>query len=81
MNIFVLTATVSSNCFATKVRQTKTLLALAVTMVLSEYSHLSLLSPRAVKGRLPRLGEVPLAVHAQPQVVTAARRSPFNNKL
>jgi len=75
MNIFVRIATLSLNCFATKARQTKAPLALAVTMALNEYSPLSPLFLRAVKGHLPRLGEAPPAVHALPRVVPAAKCS------
>ena len=75
MNIFVLIATLSLNCFATKARQTKVPLALAVTMALNEYSPLSPLFLKAVKGHLPRLGEVLLVVHALPQAVPAAKCS------
>jgi len=75
MNIFVLSATLSLNYFATKARQTKVSLALAVTMALNEYSPLAPLFLRAVKGYLPRLGEVPLVARALPQVVPVAKCS------
>jgi hypothetical protein len=74
MNIFVLTANVSLNCFAARARQTKVSLVLAVTMAPNGYSHLSL---RAAKGHLPRLGEVPPAVRALLQVVPPAICSPL----
>jgi len=69
------------NCFALKPEQTKVPLAPAVTMAQSEYSPLSLLFLKAVKGRLPRLGEVPLVARALPQVVTPAKYSSFGDKL
>ena len=75
MNIFVLSATLSLNCFANKARQPKVSLALAVTMALNEYSPLLPLFLKAVKGYLPRLEEVPLVAHALPQVVTPAKCS------
>jgi len=74
MNTFALIATISLNCFASKPKQTKTPLAPAVTMAQNEYSPLSPLFLKAVKGHLPRLGEVPVA-HALPQVATPARYS------
>jgi hypothetical protein len=76
MNIFALIVTSSLNCFATKAKQMKKPLAPAVTMALSAYSPLSPLLLKAVKGRLPRLEEVPLVAHAPPQVVTPAKYSP-----
>jgi hypothetical protein len=76
MNIFVLIAPLSLNCFATKAKQTKVPLAPAVTIALNEYSLLSPLFLKAVKGPLPRLGEVPLVAHALPQVVPPAKYSP-----
>jgi len=75
MNFFVLLATTSLNCFAIKPKQPKTLLAPAVTMAQKEYYPLSPLFLKAVKGHLPRLGEVPLVAHALPQVVTPAKYS------
>jgi hypothetical protein len=81
MSIFVLIATISLNCFATKPKQTKTPLAPAVTMALNEYSPLSPLFLKAVKGHLSRLGEVPLVAHALPQVVTPAKYSSLSEKL
>jgi len=81
MNIFVLIATLSLNHFATKSKQTKTPLALAVTMAQNEYSPLSLLFLKAVQGHLPRSGEVPLVAHALPQVVTPAKYSSPSEKL
>jgi len=81
MNIFALIATISLNCFVTKTKQTKTPLAPAVTMALNEYSPLSPLFLKAVKGHLPRLGEVPLVAHALPQVVTPAKYSSLSEKL
>jgi hypothetical protein len=66
MSIVVLTAILSLNCFASKARQTKMPLARAVTMALNEYSPLLPLFLKAVKGHLPRLGEVPLVAHALP---------------
>jgi hypothetical protein len=76
MNIFVPIVTLSLNYFATKAKRTKMPLALAVTMALHEYSPLSPLFLKAVKGHLPRLGEVPLVAHALPQVVPPAKYSP-----
>jgi hypothetical protein len=76
MNIFALIVTLSLNYFAAKAKRTKMPLAPAVTMVLHEYSPLSLLFLKAVKGHLPRLGEVPLVAHALPQVVPPAKYSP-----
>jgi hypothetical protein len=81
MNIFVLIVTLSLNYFATKAKRTKMPLALAVTMALNEYSPLSPLFLRAVKGHLPRLGEVPLVAHALPQVVPLAKYSSLSKKL
>jgi len=81
MNIFALLVTLSLNCFATKPKQTKVPLAPAVTMALNEYSPLSPLFLKAVKGHLPRLGEVPLVAHALPQVVTPAKYSSLSEKL
>ena len=81
MNIFVPIVTLSLNCFATKPKQTKLPLAPAVTMAQNEYSPLLPLFLKAVKGHLPRLGEVPLAAHARPQVVTPAKYSSPSDKL
>ena len=81
MNIFALIATISLNCFVTKTKQTKTPLAPAVTMAQNEYSPLSPLFLKAVKGYPPRLGEVPLVAHALPQVVTPAKYSSLSEKL
>ena len=81
MNIFALIVTSSLNCFATKPEQTKVPLAPAVTMALNEYSLLSPLFLKAVKGHLPRLGEVPLVAPALPQVVKPAKYSSLNKKL
>jgi hypothetical protein len=75
MNIFALIVILSLNCYANKAKQTKVPLALAVTMALNEYSPLAPLFLRAVKGHLPRLGEVPLVAHALPQAVVLAKRS------
>ncbi len=75
MSIFVLIATLSLNYFATKAKQTKVSLARAVAMALSEYSPLSPLFLKAVKGHLPRLEEPLLVAHALPQVVPAAKCS------
>ncbi len=75
MNIFALIVTLSLNCFATKAKQMKTPLALAVTMALNEYSPLAPLFLRAVKGHLPQLEEVPLVAHALPQAVVPAKCS------
>lgn len=75
MNIFALIATLSLNCCVTKANQMKLPLAPAVIMALNDYSPLSLPFPKALKERLPRLVEVPLAVHALPQVVTPAKYS------
>jgi len=55
-------------------------LAPAVTMALNGYSPLSPLFLKAVKGHLPRLGEVPLVAHALPQVVTPARYNSLSKK-
>jgi len=81
MNILALLVTLSLNCFATKSKQTKVPLVPAVTMALNEYSLLSPLFLKAVKGHLPRLGEVPLVAHALPQVVTPAKYSSLSEKL
>jgi len=81
MNIFALLVTLSLNCFATKPKQTKLPLVPAVTMALNEYSLLSPLFLKAVKGHLPRLGEVPLVAHALPQVVIPAKYSSLSEKL
>jgi hypothetical protein len=81
MSIVVLSATLSLNCFATKAKQTKMPLALAVTMALNEYSPLSPLFLKAVKGHLPRLEGVPLVAHALPQAVPAAKHSSLSGKL
>lgn len=78
MNIFVLTATLSLNCFVNKAGQARKPLARAVTRALSEYSLLAPLSLRAVKERLPRSAEVPPVVRALPQVALAATCSPVN---
>jgi hypothetical protein len=78
MNIFALIAILSLNYFAPKAKQMKTPPALAATtMTLNEYSPLSPLRDKlgAVKGHLPRLGEVPLVAHALPQVVPLAKYS------
>jgi hypothetical protein len=75
MSIFVLIVIAGLNCFATRARQRKRCLALAVTMAPSEYSHLSLLFLRVAKDYLPQLGEVLPAVHALPQVVPVAKSS------
>jgi hypothetical protein len=81
MSIVVLSATLSLNCFATKAKQTNTPLAPAVTMALHEYSPLSPLFLKAVKGHLPRLEEVPLVAHALPQAVPPAKHSFLSEKL
>ena len=81
MSIFVLIATLSLNYFANKAKQMKTPLARAVTMALNEYSPLSPLFLKAVKGHLPRLEEVPLVAHALPQVVLPAKYSSLSEKL
>jgi len=81
MSIVVLNATLSLNYFATKAKQTKVSLALAVTMALNGYSPLSPLFLKAVKGHLSRLEEVPLVAHALPQAVPAAKHSSLNGKL
>jgi len=81
MNIFALIATISLSCFVTKTKQTETSLAPAVTMAQNGYSPLSPLFLKAVKGHLPRLGEVPLVAHALPQVVTPAKCSSLSEKL
>jgi hypothetical protein len=80
MSIVVLPATSNLNCFANKAEQMKMPLARAVAMALNEYSPLSPLFLKAVKGHLPRLGEVPPVAHALPQVVVAAEcNSPARN--
>jgi len=56
-------------------------LAPVVTMVLNGYSPLSPLFLKAMKGHLPRSGEVPLVAHALPQVVTPAKYSSLSEKL
>jgi hypothetical protein len=81
MNFFVPIVTLSLNYFAIKPGQTKVPLAHAVTIAQNEYSPLLLLFLKAVKGRLPRLGEVPLVAHALPQVVTPAKYSSLIEKL
>lgn len=81
MNIFALSVTLNLNYFALKARQTKTPLAPAVIMVLNEYSPHSLPSPKAVKAHPPRLAEVLLAAHAQPQVVLPAKCNSSGGKL
>ena len=81
MNIFALIVTSSLNCFANKARQTKVPLAPAVTMAPNEYFPLAPLFLRAVKGQLPRLGEVPLVAHALPQAVVPAKCDSFSEKL
>ena len=81
MNIFVPIVTLSLNYFATKPAQTKVPLAPAVTMALKEYSPLSPLFLKAVKGHLPQLGEAPLVAHALPQVVKPAKYSSLGEKL
>ena len=81
MNTFALIATISLNCFASKPKQTKTPLAPAVTMAQNEYSPLSPLFLKAVKGHLSRLGEVPLVAHAPQQVVTPAKYSSLSENL
>jgi hypothetical protein len=75
MNTFALIATLNLNCSASKPKQAKMPLAPAVTMAQNEYSPLSPLFLKAVKGHLSRLEEVPLVAHALPQVVTPARYS------
>ena len=75
MNIFVRIVTLSLNCFANKAKQTKVPLAPAVTMAQNEYYPLLPLFLKAVKGHLPRLGEVPPVAHALPQAVTPAKCS------
>jgi hypothetical protein len=81
MSIVVLSATLNLNCFATKTKQTKMPLALAVIMALNEYSPLSPLFLKAVKVHLPRLEEVPLVARALPQAVPAAKHSSLSGKL
>jgi len=81
MNIFALIVTLSLNCFATKAKQIKTPLALAVTKALNEYSPLAPLFLRAVKGHPPRLEEVPPVAHALPQVVAPAKCSLLHENL
>jgi hypothetical protein len=81
MNIFVLTATSSLNCFVLKAKQTKKPLAHAVITVLQEFSPPLPLFPKAVKDRLLLLVEVPLVAHALPQVVGPAKCSSFSEKL
>ena len=81
MSIVVLNAASSLNCYAPRARPAKRSLARAAITKLNEYFLVSLLFLRAVKGRLPRLGEVPPAVHALPQVAPAVTCSSFNNGL
>jgi len=81
MNIFALIVTLSLNCFATKPKQTKTPLALAVTMAQNEYYPLSPPFLKAMRGHLSRLVGVPLVAHALPQVVTHAKCSSLSEKL
>ncbi len=75
MSIVVLSATLSLNCFAPRARSTKRSPALAAVITLNEYSPVSPLFLRAVKERLPRLGEALPAVHALPQVVPVVKCS------
>jgi len=75
MSIVVLSAALSLNYFATKAKQTKAPLALAVVIRLNEYSPLSPLFLKAVKGHLPRLEGRPLVAHALLRVVPAAKCS------
>jgi hypothetical protein len=81
MNIFALIVTLNLNYFAAKPKRTKVLPALVVATALNEYSPLSPPFPKAVKEHPPRLAEVLLVAHAQPQVVTPAKCSSPNNKL
>jgi hypothetical protein len=81
MSIVVLSAILSLNCFGNKAKQMKTPLALAVIMALNEYSPLSPLFLKAMKGHLPRLEEVPLVAHALPQAVLPAKHSSLSGKL
>jgi len=69
MSIVVLSAILSLSYFASKAKQTKVSLALAVIMALNEYSPLSPLFLKTVRDHLPPLGEVPLVARALPQVV------------
>ncbi len=80
MSIVVLNAASSLRCYAPKARGTKKSLARAVITKLNEYFPVSLLFLRAVKGHLPRLGEVRPVARALPQAVPAAACSPFSNK-
>jgi hypothetical protein len=73
MSIVVLIATLSLNYFASKAKQTKVPLAPAVIMTLNEYSPLSLLFLKAVKGHLLQSEEVLLAAHALLQAVPLAK--------
>mgnify|MGYP006267272239 CR=1 FL=1 len=75
MSIFALIATLSLNYFAPKAKQTKTLLAPAVTIALSGYYLLSFHFRKALKDYLPQLAEVLLVTHALPQVVPLANHS------
>lgn len=75
MSIAVLSATPSLNCFALRARPTKRSIARAATRAPNECFPVSPLFLRAVKERLPRLGEALPAVHALPQVVPAATYS------
>jgi hypothetical protein len=80
MSIVVLNAASSLNCFANKAEQMRKPLARAVIIAPHEYFPLSRLFLRAVKERLPRLGEVRPVARALPQAVPAAACSPFSNK-
>jgi hypothetical protein len=75
MNIFALTATASSNYFASKSNQMNLPLVPAVTMARNVYCPPSLPFQKAVKAHLPRLAEDPPVAHAPPQVVTPAEHS------
>jgi hypothetical protein len=77
MNIFALIVTSSLNCFASRAKQIRLPLALAVTIALNEYSPLVPLFLRAVKGHLLRLEEVRPVAHALPQAVVPAKCSSF----
>ncbi len=75
MNIAVLIASLSLNCFASKNRQMNPPLAPAATIALNGYSPLSLPFPKTLKECLTLLRELPPAVHALPRVVTPAKYS------
>lgn len=81
MSIVVLIVASSLNCCAPRIRPTRRCLARAVITKLNEYSPVSPPFLGVVKEHLPRLGEVPPAVHALLQAAIAAICSPFSGRL